>query len=295
MALREKVKRARGQARRADPVRRGERRDQREGAPPVGGARRRARLPGAGARRSTSTCARTSPCRTSRCASGARACRPTSTRPGRWTRRSASTPRTMGAPQCGPAAGNPFVPWFGEAGEHVRSMALVPLGQTAVFGLLALGSEDAKRFFPGDGHALPSPDRRAMRSRSHGATLAARIPRCAEAPARGCRRATLRNYAHAHRRCCSSLHGRARPESAGAGARAPLRRHAARQGPRAALARAHPVGVARLVPLARAPPGLAANPVLGIRAPKAARPLPKALSVEAAQQLLDGESETSPR
>lgn len=55
---------------------------------------------------------------------------------------------TMGAPQCGPATGNPFVPWFREAGEHVRSMALVPLGQTAVFGLLALGSEDPKRFFP---------------------------------------------------------------------------------------------------------------------------------------------------
>ncbi len=54
----------------------------------------------------------------------------------------------MGAPQCGPAAGNPFVPWFGESGEHLRSLALVPLGQTAVFGLLALGSEDPKRFFP---------------------------------------------------------------------------------------------------------------------------------------------------
>ena len=54
----------------------------------------------------------------------------------------------MAAPQCGPAAGNPIVPWFGEAAEHVRSVALVPLGQTAVFGLLALGSEDAKRFYP---------------------------------------------------------------------------------------------------------------------------------------------------
>jgi integrase/recombinase XerC len=40
--------------------------------------------------------------------------------------------------------------------------------------------------------------------------------------------------------------------------------------------------------------GLRANPVLGIRAPKAARPLPKALSVEAAQRLLDGEPENSP-
>jgi integrase/recombinase XerC len=34
--------------------------------------------------------------------------------------------------------------------------------------------------------------------------------------------------------------------------------------------------------------GWPANPVLGIRAPKAARPLPKALSVEAAQRLLEG-------
>src|SRR4051812_26909202 len=55
---------------------------------------------------------------------------------------------SMGAPQCGAAAANPFLPWFGEAAEHVRSLALVPLGQTAVFGLLALGTEDAHRFFP---------------------------------------------------------------------------------------------------------------------------------------------------
>src|ERR671937_2525127 len=38
----------------------------------------------------------------------------------------------MGAPQCGPAQGNPFVSWFGDAAEHIRSLALVPLGQTAV-------------------------------------------------------------------------------------------------------------------------------------------------------------------
>ena len=40
--------------------------------------------------------------------------------------------------------------------------------------------------------------------------------------------------------------------------------------------------------------GWPANPVLGIRAPKAARPLPKALSVEAAQRLLEGNAESSP-
>jgi uncharacterized protein YigA (DUF484 family) len=55
---------------------------------------------------------------------------------------------SMGAPQCGPAAANPFVPWFRNAAEHLRSMALVPLGETAVFGLLALGSEDPPRFYP---------------------------------------------------------------------------------------------------------------------------------------------------
>jgi uncharacterized protein len=54
---------------------------------------------------------------------------------------------TMGAPQCGAAAGNPYLPWFGEAAEHIRSVALVPLGQTTVFGLLAMGSEDPRRFF----------------------------------------------------------------------------------------------------------------------------------------------------
>jgi len=54
---------------------------------------------------------------------------------------------TLGGPQCGPAAGNLFAPCFGESAAHVRSMALVPLGDTALFGMLVLGSEDAKRFY----------------------------------------------------------------------------------------------------------------------------------------------------
>ena len=54
----------------------------------------------------------------------------------------------MPAPQCGAAAGNAFVPWFGEAAEHVRSLALVPLGASPAFGLLALGAEDPRRFYP---------------------------------------------------------------------------------------------------------------------------------------------------
>jgi integrase/recombinase XerC len=40
--------------------------------------------------------------------------------------------------------------------------------------------------------------------------------------------------------------------------------------------------------------GFGTNPVLGVRAPKAARLLPKALTVERTQQLLDGESSDAP-
>ena len=58
-----------------------------------------------------------------------------------------ATVEAMGAPQCGPAAGNPFLAWFREAQEHVRSVALVPLGQTRSIGLLAFGSEDPQRFY----------------------------------------------------------------------------------------------------------------------------------------------------
>ena len=54
----------------------------------------------------------------------------------------------MAAPQCGPAQGNLFTAWFRDAADHIRSIALVPLGQTTVFGLLALGSEDPQRFYP---------------------------------------------------------------------------------------------------------------------------------------------------
>ena len=54
----------------------------------------------------------------------------------------------MGAPQCGPAAGNPFLPWFGEAPSTCARSRWCRCGQTAAFGLLALGSEDPQRFFP---------------------------------------------------------------------------------------------------------------------------------------------------
>jgi uncharacterized protein YigA (DUF484 family) len=36
---------------------------------------------------------------------------------------------------------------FRDAQEHIRSIALIPLGQTRTIGLLALGSEDPQRFY----------------------------------------------------------------------------------------------------------------------------------------------------
>jgi uncharacterized protein YigA (DUF484 family) len=55
---------------------------------------------------------------------------------------------TMGGPKCGPSDASIFLPWFRESADHVRSIALIPLGSTKAFGLLALGSEDAQRFYP---------------------------------------------------------------------------------------------------------------------------------------------------
>ncbi len=49
---------------------------------------------------------------------------------------------------CGPTAGFGTVGWFGDQAPHIRSQALIPLrlGQGTI-GLLALGSEDAQRFY----------------------------------------------------------------------------------------------------------------------------------------------------
>ena len=108
--------------------------------------------------------------------------------------------RRWAAPQCGPAQGNAFAPWFGEAAEHVRSLALVPLGQTAVFGAARARQRGPEALLSRDGHALPAAHRRAMRGRRHGRCSwlsLARIPRCAEAPAPPVARRRCANYAHA--------------------------------------------------------------------------------------------------
>lgn len=52
-------------------------------------------------------------------------------------------------PFCGANAGFEAAGWFGEAGGHVRSVALMALRRDAeTVGLLALGSEDVQRFYP---------------------------------------------------------------------------------------------------------------------------------------------------
>jgi uncharacterized protein YigA (DUF484 family) len=55
-------------------------------------------------------------------------------------------------PYCGAVGGIDAAEWFGEDGQNVRSLAIVPLrDEGAAFGFLALGSEEAERFYPGMG------------------------------------------------------------------------------------------------------------------------------------------------
>ncbi|MDB5814788.1 MAG: hypothetical protein JWN23_1905 [Rhodocyclales bacterium] len=52
-------------------------------------------------------------------------------------------------PLCGAPQQTEVLDWFGDAAGLLRSWALIPLRRDAqVFGMLALGSEDAQRFFP---------------------------------------------------------------------------------------------------------------------------------------------------
>jgi uncharacterized protein YigA (DUF484 family) len=53
-------------------------------------------------------------------------------------------------PYCGPDTNPEITSWFGEAAAQLRSVACIPLrdGGKACFGMLALASEDAARFYP---------------------------------------------------------------------------------------------------------------------------------------------------
>ena len=55
----------------------------------------------------------------------------------------------MAAPYCGHHAVYESQAWFGEAAPHLKSFALVKLARDGlVFGVIALASEDPKRFYP---------------------------------------------------------------------------------------------------------------------------------------------------
>jgi uncharacterized protein YigA (DUF484 family) len=51
-------------------------------------------------------------------------------------------------PYCGPSGNAQAADWFGEGAAHVRSAAHMALRDKECFGMLALGSEDAARFYP---------------------------------------------------------------------------------------------------------------------------------------------------
>jgi hypothetical protein len=59
---------------------------------------------------------------------------------------------TLGQPYCGSTTGFETSSWFADAAKHVRSQALIAMRNGGgTIGLIALGSEDAQRFFAGMG------------------------------------------------------------------------------------------------------------------------------------------------
>jgi integrase/recombinase XerC len=131
-----------------------------------------------------------------------------------------------------------------------------------------------------------------MRSRSDGAALAADYLNALEHQRR-LSRATLRNYAHAIHSLLSFQDKNTLEDLEPAQVRRFIAMlHAKGLSPRTlALTLSAWRGFYRWLARHR---GFGANPVLGIRAPKAARPLPKALSVESTEQLLSADEENSP-
>jgi integrase/recombinase XerC len=130
-----------------------------------------------------------------------------------------------------------------------------------------------------------------MRSRSHSAALAADYLNALEHQRR-LSPATLRNYAHALQQLFAFLDGKDLQSLEPAQVRRCIATlHAKGQSPRTlALTLSAWRGFYRWLARHR---GFGANPVLGIRAPKAARPLPKALSVESTEQLLAADEDKS--
>src|SRR5258706_4822428 len=55
---------------------------------------------------------------------------------------------SLAHPYCGPSGNAQAAAWFGEGASHVRSVAHMALRGKECFGMLALGTEDAARFYP---------------------------------------------------------------------------------------------------------------------------------------------------
>ena len=59
---------------------------------------------------------------------------------------------TLGQPYCGSTSGFETSSWFGEASRQIRSQALIAMRNGGgTIGMIALGSEDAQRFYAGMG------------------------------------------------------------------------------------------------------------------------------------------------
>ncbi len=59
---------------------------------------------------------------------------------------------TLSQPYCGSTSGFETSSWFGEASKHIRSQALIAMRNGGgTMGMIALGSEDAQRFYAGMG------------------------------------------------------------------------------------------------------------------------------------------------
>ena len=198
--------------------------------------------------------------------------------------------------------------WFGEAASQVRSVAYMPLRDTRMLRHARAGERGRAALLPGDGHALSQAPGRtgergaaavplaqaggmaARRSRARAARRLSRAPVAPAPPRRGHARAIT---GRTSRRCsrstrASRLDG-CEPQH--------IRRSVAQLHARGLSGRtiAHMLSAWRglFAWLARHR-GFAANPCVGLRAPKSPKGLPKALSPDAAAQLLDAPAEAPP-
>ena len=216
-------------------------------------------------------------------------------------------PRPWARRSAGRAAGNAFVPLVrrGRARTCARSR-WCRSARPRTFGAARARQRGPAALLSRDGHALPSAHRRAHERTA----LALRDARPWRSPTRAL--AATTSHALAARAAAVAGHAaqlRARDRCAArpcrTSARSPswsrrsIRRfvatlHGKGLSPRSLAL--HALGLARLLSLARArTASYAANPVLGVRAPKAAKPLPKALSLDEAQQLLVAPTDDSAR